>query len=99
MSARVVAADLLLGAGVLAEVLCCVGVIWMRDVFDRLHFAGAGTTVGPVLLVAAVLLTGTSTWAATVELVVALVALLLLNPVLTHATGRAFQRRRSQERP
>jgi monovalent cation/proton antiporter MnhG/PhaG subunit len=91
VSARTLVADVLLGLGVLSEVLCCIGLFWMRDVLDRLHFAAAGTTVGPVLVAVAVLLTGTSSTAATVELVAALVLLLLLNPVLTHATGRAFR--------
>ncbi|HEX5561647.1 MAG TPA: monovalent cation/H(+) antiporter subunit G [Nocardioidaceae bacterium] len=99
MSATTVVADTLLGAGVLAEIVCCAGVLWMRDVFDRLHFAAAGTTVGPVLLAAAVLVTGTSATSATVELIAALFLLLLLNPVLTHATGRAFRRLSSGRQP
>lgn len=98
MTLSALAADLVVGVAVLAEVVCCIGVFWMRDFFDRLHFAGAGTTVGPVLLAAAVLLTGSLSTSATVELVVAMLLLLLLNPVVTHATTRAFQRpRRSPE--
>lgn len=42
MSATTLVADVLLGAGVLAELVCCLGVVWMRDVFDRLHFSAAG---------------------------------------------------------
>ena len=58
MSARTASADVLLALGVLAELLCVLGVVWMRDALDRLHFAGAGTTVGPLLVGAAVLVNG-----------------------------------------
>ncbi|MBP0458763.1 monovalent cation/H(+) antiporter subunit G [Streptomyces montanisoli] len=89
MSAVRVAADVTLAAGVLAQLVCCLGVVWMRDVFDRLHFAGAGTTVGPVLIGVSVALTGFSSPSGTVQSLVALAFLVLLGPVLTHATGRA----------
>ena len=89
MSAVRVAADVTLGAGVLAQLVCCLGVVWMRDVFDRLHFAGAGTTVGPVLIGVSVALTGFSSPSGTVQSLAALAFLVVLGPVLTHATGRA----------
>jgi monovalent cation/proton antiporter MnhG/PhaG subunit len=95
VSGAAIAADVLLGLGVLAELVACLGVLWMRDVFDRLHFSGTGTTLGPVLLAAAVLVTGTSATSATVQLVAALLLLVLLNPVLTHVTGRALHRLRA----
>ena len=99
MSVTTLAADVLLRLGVFAEVICCVGVLWMRDVFDRLHYAGTGASVGPVLVAAAVLVTGTSATSATVELVAALLLLVLLNPILTHATGRALYHQRSGRQP
>ena len=99
MSVRTVAADALLVLGVTAEVVCVVGVVWMRDVFDRLHFVAAGTTMGPVLVAAAVGLTGMSSVSALVESLAALLLLLVLNPVLTHATARAVHRLRETDRP
>lgn len=94
MSARAVTADVVLVLGVLAELVCVLGTVWMRDVLDRLHFAAAGTTVAPVLVAIAVVLAGMSTTSALVQSLAALLALLLLNPVLTHATARAVHRLR-----
>lgn len=94
MSVRTAAADVLVVLGVLAELVCVVGVVWMREVLDRLHFAAAGTTVGPVLVAVAIAVAGMSTVSALVQSLAALLALLVLNPVLTHATGRAVYRLR-----
>lgn len=83
-----VAADFFLYAGILAELVCVIGVVWMKDTFDQLHFSAAGSTLGPLLIAVAVVLTGFSSLSGTVECVVAVAALITLNPVLTHATGR-----------
>ena len=96
MTTSAAAVHVLVALGASAELMCCLGLLWFRDVFDRLHFMAAGTTVGPVLLGAAVALSGTSSGSATVQLLVALVALVLANPVLTHATARAFRGGRSR---
>jgi multisubunit Na+/H+ antiporter MnhG subunit len=40
--------------GVAIELACCVGLVAPRSAIDRLHFAGAATTVGPMLVAAAV---------------------------------------------
>ena len=79
----------LLWAGVAAELLCVLGLVWMRDAFDGLHFVGAATTIGPVLVGVAVLLTGFSSPSGTIGCGIACLVLFLLNPVLTSATGRA----------
>jgi monovalent cation/proton antiporter MnhG/PhaG subunit len=89
VSAPDVLARVLLAAGVLAQLLCCVGLWWMRDVFDRLHYAAAGTTAGPVLIGASVAITGFSSPSGTVQTLAALAFLLVLNPLLVHATARA----------
>jgi monovalent cation/proton antiporter MnhG/PhaG subunit len=92
VSAAHVLALALLAAGALAQLLCCVGVWWMRDVFDRLHYAAAGTLAGPVLIGVAVALTGFSSPSGTVQTLAALAFLVLLNPLLVHATARAARR-------
>ena len=85
---RNVVVDILLAAGVAAELLCCVGVVVMRTTFDRLHYAAAGTTFGPFCILAALLLregfgqVGLSGIAA-----VALI--FLIGPLVVHATARA----------
>jgi multisubunit Na+/H+ antiporter MnhG subunit len=49
-----VAIDLLVALGVAAEVISCIGLLGMRSAIDRLHYASAGTALGPALLAAAV---------------------------------------------
>ena len=93
MSARDVVIDLLVGLGVGTELLCCVGLVVMRDVYDRLHYVMAATTVPPFLVAAAVIVEEDWTQPGINALVVA-VALFVLNPVLAHATARVARSRR-----
>ena len=65
----------------------------MRDVFDRLHYAMAATTVPPFLLAAAVIVEEGWTQPGINALVVA-AALFLLSSVLAHALARAARARR-----
>lgn len=83
--------DVLLALGVAAELLCVLGFVVMRTVYDRLHYVGASTTVGPMLILAALIvregLSGQS-----MEAIAAVGILFLINPMLVHATGRAARR-------
>jgi multisubunit Na+/H+ antiporter MnhG subunit len=54
VSTRDLAVDVLVALGVSAEIVACLGLVTMRNAIDRLHYAGAGTTVGPALIAAAV---------------------------------------------
>jgi multisubunit Na+/H+ antiporter MnhG subunit len=83
-----VVVDILLAAGVTAELLCCIGVAVMRTTFDRLHYSAAGATVGPFCILAALLVregfgqVGLSG--------IAVVAILFVTgPLVVHATARA----------
>jgi monovalent cation/proton antiporter MnhG/PhaG subunit len=82
------ASDVLLALGVAAEVLCVVGVVTRRSVYDRLHYSAAATTVGPACIVVAIALKEGMN-SSGIETLVAGLLLFLLNPVLTHATARA----------
>ena len=85
------AVDVLLALGVAAELLCVVGVVAARTVFDRLHYAGAATAVGPFLILAALLVReGLSSQG--LESIAAVGLLFLANPALVHATARAARR-------
>ncbi|TML70304.1 MAG: DUF4040 domain-containing protein [Actinobacteria bacterium] len=42
--------DVFLASGVIAQLIACIGVVAFDDVFDRLHFSGAGATLGPLLI-------------------------------------------------
>lgn len=88
MSASEVSIAALLAAGVLVELLCCLGLVVMRNAFDRLHYLGPAATLGPILIAAAVLVNHSSTQAC-VKVVLLVGLFMLINPVLTHATARA----------
>ena len=92
MSARHIAQDVLLVLGVGAQIVCTLGVVLMRNVYDRLHYAAAGTTVGPILIGTAVLIRETIS-AGGLATMVTMAFVFLLGPVLTIATARAARRR------
>ena len=93
MSAHDLTLDVLVGAGVVGELLCCAGLALMRNTFDRLHYTMASTTVPPALIAAAVLVE--EGWAQPgINALVIAVALFLINPVVALATARAARARR-----
>jgi monovalent cation/proton antiporter MnhG/PhaG subunit len=81
----------LLGAGVAAELLCVVGVVVMRNAYDRLHYSAAAATVGPLLILAAVLIREGMT-SQSLETIAAVALLFVATPMLVHATARAARR-------
>jgi monovalent cation/proton antiporter MnhG/PhaG subunit len=77
----------LLALGVGAELIACLGVVAMRDVYDRLHFLGP-SALGAVLIVAAIWVReGPSMISLKATLVGAF--LLVATPALVHVTARA----------
>ncbi len=93
-SALTVAVLLALGVGVV--LLSSLGLLLMRDVFDRLHFLGPAATLGPLAIAAAVLVEHSSAQAVLMVVLVAVV-LIITAPVLTHATARAAHVRREAQ--
>jgi multisubunit Na+/H+ antiporter MnhG subunit len=93
VSAHDLAIDVLVGAGVVGELLCCVGLVVARDVFDRLHYVMASTTLPPFLIAAAVLVENDWTQPGINALLIAVV-LFVANPVLATATARTARDRR-----
>jgi monovalent cation/proton antiporter MnhG/PhaG subunit len=83
--------DVLVALGVAAELLCVAGCVAMRNVFDRLHYVSAGTTIGPFLILAAVLGKEGLT-SAGLESIAAVALLFLFNPIVVHATARAARK-------
>jgi multicomponent Na+:H+ antiporter subunit G len=96
MSPRGVLVAALLVVGVGVTLACCVGVLVMRDAYDRLHYTAPATTIAPLAIAAAIVLEEGLSAAGVKALLVAL-ALLVTNPVLTHATARAARIRRLGE--
>ena len=86
-----VVVDVLLALGVALELVCVIGVVIMRTTYDRLHYAGAATTVPAFLVLAAVLcrehLSGGG-----LEAIAAVGLMFFLFPVLLTATARAIHR-------
>jgi monovalent cation/proton antiporter MnhG/PhaG subunit len=86
-----VLATVLLAAGVAIELLAVIGVVVMRDVFDRLHYVGLAG-FGALLVGTAILVR--ESWSVIGDKALATGAVLaLLSPVLVHATARSFRTR------
>jgi multicomponent Na+:H+ antiporter subunit G len=88
MTPRVVASAALLVLGVGIELACCVGVLAMRGVYDKLHYTAPATTLGAFAIAGAVVLRTPIVQFGIKALLIAVV-LLVTNPVLSHATARA----------
>lgn len=93
MSVRQLAVDVLVGLGVGGQLLCALGFLVMRDVFDRLHYVAAATALPPFFVAAAVVVEEDWTQPGINALLVA-VLLFLLGPLVTVATARAARTRR-----
>jgi len=78
----------LLTVGVLAALLSCLGMLLVRDAYDRMHFAAPANTIAPVAIALAAVLRSGLGQAGIKALVVAAV-LVSTNAALTHATARA----------
>ncbi len=90
----VVVVLLVLGVGI--ELVCCLGVLVMRNVYDRLHYTGPAS-FGAVLIAAAVVIReGLLSQIGTKAVLVAAV-LLIVSPALVHATARAARLRERGE--
>jgi|HubBroStandDraft_4_1064222.scaffolds.fasta_scaffold74464_2 multisubunit Na+/H+ antiporter MnhG subunit len=85
---REVAVDVLLGLAVAVAVISSVGVLAMRDAYQKLHYLTPLSILAPVLVALAVLVQAgystrsSQTWLAAGILVIA-------SPFLSHATIRA----------
>jgi monovalent cation/proton antiporter MnhG/PhaG subunit len=80
--------DVFLLLGVACQLISCLGVLVFRDVFDRIHFMSAGTSLGPLLIGAAVLVRQTTS-AAGITTMMIMGLVLALSPALVIATARA----------
>lgn len=94
-----VVADVLLGLAVAVVLASSVGVMVMRDTYQKLHYLAPASIVAPVLVALAVLVhqgysqNTTETW-------LTLLFVVIGSPVLTHATARAARiRDRGDWRP
>jgi multicomponent Na+:H+ antiporter subunit G len=96
MSPRELAVTALLVIGVAVTLMSCLGVLLMRDPYDRLHYTAPAAVIPPVAIAAAVVLEERLSAAGIKALLIALV-LVVTNPVLGHATARAARIRQFGE--
>jgi multisubunit Na+/H+ antiporter MnhG subunit len=83
-------ADVLLGAAVLIVAGASVGVLLMRDAYQKLHFVTPAALVAPFLVALAVLVQ-MGWYQNTGETCLALFFLVIAGPYLSHATMRAIR--------
>jgi multisubunit Na+/H+ antiporter MnhG subunit len=88
--ARDVCADVLLGLAVLVVAGASLGILLMKDACDKLHFVTPAALVAPVLVALAVLVQ-MGLYENTGETCLALFAMVIAGPYLSHATMRAIR--------
>lgn len=88
MNAADAAVFLLLALGVGIQLLCCVGLLVARGIFDRLHFLGPACTLAPLFIAVAIVLREGFSIGGNKALLVA-VLIIGTSPALTTATARA----------
>jgi len=89
-----------IGIGLFFNVLAGIGLLRFPDVYTRLHAGTKCTTFGSIFLIGAVVLIGLNIWwekdingsVLAIHAAVALIAILLTNPVGAHAIARAAHR-------
>ncbi|MBN1861102.1 MAG: monovalent cation/H(+) antiporter subunit G [Candidatus Thermoplasmatota archaeon] len=91
---------LFIGIGIFFNVLAGIGLLRFPDVYTRLHAGTKCTTFGSVFLIGSVILIGLKMWwdhdvngsVLALHSSLALLAILLTNPVGAHAIARAAHR-------
>jgi multisubunit Na+/H+ antiporter MnhG subunit len=88
--ARQVVADILLGLAVVVVLSASVGVLVMRDAYQKLHFVTPAALVAP-FLVALAIFVRMGPVENTGETFLALLFMVIAGPYLSHATIRAIR--------
>jgi multisubunit Na+/H+ antiporter MnhG subunit len=82
--------DILLGLAVLIVVASAIGVLAMRDAYQKLHFVTPAALVAPAL-VALALMVQHGVYEMTGEAFLALFFMIIAGPFVSHATMRAIR--------
>jgi multisubunit Na+/H+ antiporter MnhG subunit len=88
--ARDVGADVLLGLAVLVVAGASLGVLLMRDAYQKLHFVSPAGLVAPALVALAVMVQH-GVYENTGETFLALFFMIIAGPFISHATIRAIR--------
>lgn len=90
MSGRDILADALLGLAVVIVLASSVGILVMRDAYQKLHYVTPAALVAPLIVGLAVLAQSGLT-ENTVQTWLALLFIMIASPFLSHATIRAVR--------
>ena len=90
MIAQDIVSDILLGLAVLVVASASVGVLVMRDAYQKLHFVTPAALVAPALVALAVFVQ-VGVYENTGETFLALLFMVIAGPFLSHATIRAIR--------
>ena len=82
--------DILLGLAVLIVVASAIGVLAMRDAYQKLHFVTPAALVAPALVALAVMVQH-GVYENTCETFLALFFMIIAGPFVSHATMRAIR--------
>jgi multisubunit Na+/H+ antiporter MnhG subunit len=94
MTIRTIVADVLLGLAVVVVLASSVGILLMRDVYQKLHYVTPMALVAPVLVGLAILVQ--SGWSVnSLQTWLAITSMVIAAPFLSHATVRAARIRES----
>jgi multicomponent Na+:H+ antiporter subunit G len=96
MNVRDMIAAIVLTVGVLLFALTTAGLLVARGLLDRIHYLAPGTLIGSVAITLAVLVHEGFTQAG-VKAILIMILLVFSNPVLSHATARAYRIRRKHQ--
>ena len=88
MTWQAIAADIFIAVGVAIELLCSLGLLVMDDAYDRLHYLGPATLLGPAAIAVAVICVEALSTAGIKAILIAVV-LAGASPILGHVTARA----------
>jgi multicomponent Na+:H+ antiporter subunit G len=88
VNVRDIVVGVLLSGAVAVELACGLALFVVKDSFDRLHFLGPAATLGPLLVVSALVIENALSTNG-VKAILAGALLLLTGPIVTHATARA----------
>jgi multisubunit Na+/H+ antiporter MnhG subunit len=97
VSAHDLAIDVLLVLAAFGEAVCWIGLVAARTALDKLHYAGAATTLPPFLIAAAVVVEEGGTQPS-LNAIVTAVLVLVLGAALNHFTARVAHIRNRERR-
>ncbi len=90
MTPQLIFVDVMIALGTVIACASVLGMLVMRDPYQRLHYLAPASTVSPICYTIALI--AESGWhQAAVKALLITVVLLAMNAVLTHATARAFR--------